>query len=158
MASKAEQLVGRLLRGILAPLGDGANIPDSDDFQEALAGLMFFLPEVLAEIYREWRYEGLDGIYPVLARKTGEGEVEIFGQSILISDQTLTPLHLHLQVAPTEDEVSWLECRLGERGERGMVRTPYESQDRAFKRLYALEGRADAIDWVYKVTFGSRRC
>jgi hypothetical protein len=98
----------------------------------------------------------LDGIYPVLARKTGEGEMELFGQCILISDQTLTPLHLRLQVGPTEDEVSWLECRLGERGERGMVRTPYESQDRAFKRLYALEGKADAIDWVYKVTFGRR--
>jgi hypothetical protein len=40
-----------------------------------------------------------------------------------------------------------------------MVRVPYDSpmHHAMTKRLYALEGRADEIDWVYKVTFGHRR-
>lgn len=35
-----------------------------------------------------------------------------------------------------------------------MVRTPYESLS---ERLYALDARADLIDYVYNVTFGHRR-
>jgi hypothetical protein len=36
------------------------------------------------------------------------------------------------------------------------VRVPYESLDRASKRLYALASREDRMNWVYKVTFGHR--
>ena len=78
MASQAEQLVSRSLRTILASLPDGANIPDSKQFREGLSGLEFFLPGVLAEIYSFWKGESLDGIYPVLARKTGDGKAEFF--------------------------------------------------------------------------------
>jgi hypothetical protein len=121
-----------------------------------LTGLEFFLPQVLAEIYAEWNHESLDGILPQVARKTGNGEAEIFGLCILISDQTLTPLHVRLQVAASNDEISWLECRLGKHGKNGMVRTPYSSSAAA-KRLHALGGKPELIDWVYKVTFGPRR-
>jgi hypothetical protein len=158
MASRAEQSISRSLRAILADLPDGASIADSEQFREALSGLEFFLPhQVLNEIYPEWNYESLDGILPLGARKRGEGEAEIVGLCILISDQTLTPLHVRLQVAASTDEVSWLECRLGERGKHGMVRTPYESSSAVAKRLYALNGKPDLIDWVYKVEFGHRR-
>jgi hypothetical protein len=157
MASGAEQCASRLLRAILADLPNGGDIPDSKRFREALSDLEWFLPEVLAEVYPKWNCESLDGIYPFLARKTGAEEAEIFGQCIFISDQTLTPLHLRLQISPDKDEVSWLECRLGEKGQHGIVRTPYHSLNANFKRLYLLEGRADEIDWVYKVTFGRKR-
>lgn len=152
MASKSEQIIGRLLRTILGDLPNDAPIGDSEQFRDVLCGLEFFVPEVLGEVYSEWNHESLDGILPVTARKTRDGEVEIFGQCIFLSDQTMTPVQLRLQVSSSEDEVSWLECRLGERGEHGMVRTPYESRNAVGKRLYALQGRADAIDWVYKVT------
>ncbi len=154
MASRAELSVSRSLRAVLVDLPNGASISDSEQFREVLCGLEYFLPEVLGEIHPEWHRESLDGIIPLVARKTRAGEAEIFGLCIIISDQTLTPLHVHLQVAASADEISWLECRLGERGEQGMVRTPYESLS---KRLYALEGKADQIEWVYKVTFGHRR-
>ena len=122
-----------------------------------MSGLEFFLPQqVLSEIYPEWNHESLDGILPLVARKTGDGEADIFGLCIIISDQSLTPLHVRLQVAASTDEVSWLESRLGEQGKHGMVRTPYESSSAVAKRLYALDGKADLIDWVYKVTFGHR--
>ena len=110
-----------------------------------LSGLEFFIPQVLAEIHPEWKHESLDGFYPVVARKTGEGEAEIFGLCILISDQTTTPFHLRLQSSPSSDEVSWLECRLGEAGEHGMVRTPLATH---LKQLIALEGKrgSDRLD------------
>ena len=158
MASRAEESISRSLRAILADLPNGACIGDSEQFEEVLSGLEFFLPhQVLSEVYPEWGGESLDGILPLVARKTGDGEAEILGLCILISDQTLTPLHVRLQVAVYTDEVSWLECKLGERGKHGMVRTPYESSSAVAKRLYALDGKADQIDWVYKVTFGKRR-
>jgi hypothetical protein len=158
MVSRAEQSISRSLRTVLADLPDGASIGDSEQFWEVLSGLEFFLPhQVLSEIYPEWGHESLDGIMPLLARKTGAGEAEILGLCILISDQTVTPLHVRLQVAAFTDEVSWLECRLGERGKHGMVRTAYESSSAVAKRLYALDGKVNLIDWVYKVTFGHRR-
>lgn len=159
--SKAEEIISSSLRTILADLPIGAPIDDSGEFRkDVLNGLEFFLPVILREIHNEWKYESLDGIYPVVARKTGAGEVDIFGLCILISDQTLTPLHLRFQIASFEDEISWLECNLGEQGEQGMVRIPYDALNAAFKRVYgvwALEGNSDKIDWVYKVTFGERR-
>ena len=157
MASRAEQSVSRSLRAILADLPSGGSFADSEQLQGVLGGLEFFLPEVLREIYPEWDRESLDGFFLQLARKTGEGEAEIFGLCILISDQTLTPIHLNLQVSASGEEISWLECRLGEKGEHGMVRTPWSSSSAASRRLHALEGRAEAIEWVYKATFGDRR-
>jgi hypothetical protein len=157
MAPRTEQFLSRTLRPVLANLPVGANIVESKQFREVLSGIEYFLPEVLGEIYPEWTQESLDGVIPLVARKTNDAEAEIFGLCIIISDQTVTPLDLRLQVAVANDEISWLECRLGERGEHGMVRTRYDSLNAAAKRLHALEWKADLIDWVYKVTFGEKR-
>lgn len=157
MASKGEQRFSRSLRAVLADLPDGASMADSAQFPDVLIGLQSFLPVVLTEIHREWNLHGLDDVMLLVARKTGAAEAELFGLCIVPSDQTLAPLHLHLQIAAATDEVSWLECSLGERGENGMLRTPYDAMDAMTSRLYALDGRADGIDWVYKVTFGDRQ-
>jgi len=157
MASRAEQVISRSLRMVLADLPGGASIPGSDRFREVITGLQYFLPEVLGELHREWTFQGLDDVLPVVSLKTGEGEADMSGLCCFVSDQTLTPIHLKLQVAATEDEISWLECRLGERGPHGMVRTPYHSLNAARKRLYPLEGRVETIEWVYSVAFGQRR-
>lgn len=152
MASQAEENVGRTLRAILADLPVGADIPRLDEFQYCLGALEFFLPTVLAEIHSEWNDESLDGILPVVARKTGEGEAEIYGQCILITDQTLTPIHLHLQIDPLRDEVSWLELRLGSMGESGTIGRPYKLRWTA-----DVPGLPDKIQWAYQVTFGKKR-
>src|SRR5262249_50006785 len=134
----------------------GATIDDTPEFRDALTALEWFLPDVLAEIHSEWAGESLDGIYAHIARKTGDGEAEIFGLCILLSDQTLTPIHLRLQLSPTTDEVSWLELRLGEKGQQGMVRYPYPPLGSIYKRLHAMRGSSNDA-WIYKVTFGKRR-
>lgn len=156
MAPKAEETASRRLRAILAEIPAGASIGDSPEFRDALTGLEWFLPTVLAEIHPEWIGESLDGIYPHVARKTGEREAEILGLCCLMSDQTLTPIHVRLQLSSTGDEVSWLELQLGEKGRTGMVRLPYSSSPSIHKRLHALSQSANTIEWVYKVTFGER--
>jgi hypothetical protein len=157
MASAPEEITSRRLRAILAELPTGATIDDSESFRDALTGLDFFLPEVLAEIHSEWTGGGLDGIYPCFARKTAEAEIEILGLCCLIYDQTLTAFHLRLQLSQTEDEVSWLELFLGEKGQHGMRRMPYPGRGSIHNRLHALGRKAGTIEWVYKVTFGERR-
>jgi len=157
MASKPEQSVSRSLRMVVADLPNGAGISASEQVQDFFDGLRYFLPEVLVSIYPEWIHEELDGFLPVVVRKSGEGEIEFVGFCILIADQAVTPIHLHIQASNCGDEVSWLECRIGEKGEHGMVRTPWPSTDAVGKLLHALEGRASTIEWVYKVTFGQRQ-
>ena len=156
MVSKAEEIASRRLRAILVGIPTGTTIPDSAEFRDALSALELFLPTVLAEVHSEWRGESLDGIYPHVAQKTAEGEAEILGLCCLISDQTLTTIHLRLQLSSSTDEVSWLELRLGAKGRAGMVRTPYLSSTSIHKRLHALSRNANTIEWVYKVTFGER--
>ncbi len=156
MASRAEEITSRTLLAILAGLPTGETIDDSEEFRAVLTGLERFLPGVLAEIYSEWTGESLDGLYPHVARKTGEREAEVFGLCCLISDQKLTPFHLYLQLSGSTDEVSWLELRLGERGSHGMVRMSYPANGMIHKQLHALNGRADTMEWVYKVTFGEK--
>jgi hypothetical protein len=157
MGSIAEQRLCRSLQAILAELADGATIPDSEQFREVLVCLQYFIPVILAEVHREWRFQGLDDVLPLLARKTAEGVVEILGLCCFVSDQTITPFHLRLKVALSDEEVLWLECRLGERGPQGMVRMPFDSLNAARKRLYPLMDKAGSMDWVYEVTFGHRR-
>jgi hypothetical protein len=158
MVSIPEQRLSRSLRAVLVDLPIGASIPDSEQYREVLTALQYFIPVILGELHREWTFHGLDDVVPIEARKIGADEVELFGVCCIVSDQTLTPFHVHLQVAAPGDEISWLECRLGEREPDGMVRMPYRFLREMTKQLRSLDGRVDLIDWVYKVTFGQRRC
>ncbi len=75
-------------------------------------------------MHSEWRGESFDGFYPILALNVGQRLAEFFGLSLMIFDQTLTPFFLRLQIAAEIDEVTWLDRKLGERTQSGMVRTP----------------------------------
>jgi hypothetical protein len=156
MASRTEEAVSRSLRLMLDGLAVGATIEDSEEFRRLLSSLEFFLPSVLGEVHGEWKDEGMDGILSAAARKTRPNEAEIIGLCVLISDQTLTPIHVRLQVCASGDEIEWLECNVGERGEGkcGMLRIPYDSM--TGKHLVAVAERANAIEWAYRVGYGQR--
>ena len=156
MASAAEQHVARGLRAALAVLPDGAAVPESDDLREALSALEWFLPGVPRDPHPKSPSEAYDGVYPFETRKTGDREAELFGLVILISDQSLVPVHLRLRVSAEADEVTWLECRIGERSRGKMLRPPYGSLNALWKRYYVGTLRPDAIDWAYAVTYGDR--
>jgi hypothetical protein len=163
MASNAEQCVSRSLRTIVADLPNESSIvsytPEgmfSKRLLDFFNSLEFYLPEFLRRTFPEWEHESLDGFCPLVARKIGDAGVEMIGLCILITDQSLTPIHLHIQASSTIDEVSWLRCKLGEACEHGMRRTPW-SRDSKHELVRALERRADTIAWVYDVGFGTKR-
>lgn len=158
MTSKTEEVVAHSLRACLAGLVENATIEESEDFRSLVSGLEFFLPAVLSEVHHEWRDESMDGFHLVVARKTGPREAEFIGLCILISDQTLTPIHIRLRGSASENEIEWLECKVGESGEgKGqMVRLPYDSP-RQGKLLATLPNRLNTLDWAYHVGFGERQ-
>lgn len=142
----------------LGPILDGLRtndpIPESESFRDVLVGLEFYIPRVLREVHPEWRDESLDGIFPAVAQKTADREIELIGFCILISDQTLTPFRLNMQLEESVDDVAWLECWLGENTDTGMMRIPYSGN--WSKMLVILQDRVDVVDWTYHVGFGDR--
>jgi hypothetical protein len=154
--SGAERVLCESLRPHLAPLPVGGVIGQSAEAMNAIRGLDWFVQEVLAEIHPEWKGEGIDDIYPAAVRKTGDDEVEIVGVCCLIRDQTLTPMHVRLQLNPREYTVSWLECRLGESTADGMHREPHSLHAVERQKLRVVQ-QMDTIDWAYHVGYGERR-
>lgn len=157
MPSKVEEDIARSFRLLLKDLPAGERISDSDLFRDAVSCLEYFLSDVLPEIYEEWKYESLDGVISISGRKLGYLEAEVFGLVILMTDQTLTPVHLRFQIAENRDELSWLECKLGERRQNSMVRIRYALLQETIIEYSSLEEKANQIDWVYKAGFGERR-
>jgi hypothetical protein len=152
-----EQYVSSYLRVVLEGTADGAIVDMDDDSWRELAGsLELFLPIVLSEIHSEWKYESLDGIYPAEVHKTGKRSLEFWGMCILISDQSLTLLHVELQIAPDRDQVIWCDLRLGERGRWGIERIAYSSS-KWQKGGFLLGERLGSVDWVYHICFGERQ-
>lgn len=149
--SVAEARVCRHLRPALAGLEPGSCIPHSDDLQEALRALEWFIPELLSDFR-----ESLDGIYPFTARKAGERGAELFGMCILLSDQTLVPLQLTLRLSPDHDAIGWIECRLGEQLDGKMQRVPYDSLNKMSKRFWGSRWGPETILWSYTVTRGEK--
>jgi hypothetical protein len=168
MTSNAEQRCTRSLRAVLADLPNGASLAELEtaEYRDSLFGLDRLVAGILDESHPEWREEEglnatLDGIEPLVARKTGEREAEVFGISWTLTREAgnaTVPIHVRLQVAQVPDEITWLELRIGERGMRkyGRVQPPDGSTSVFPKRFYLLDGNYDQIDWFYQVTFGER--
>lgn len=147
--SPLEAKIAATMRALLQDVPLSAPIPESPDLSKLLSHLEFFIPATLAEIHPYWRTgESLDGILPDQLLKTADVSLHLRGQCILISDQTLTPLDVHLAVSPTADEITSLLIRLGHRGpgEGNLTRTPYGKRYR---------DPPNPIDWVYTAAFNS---
>jgi hypothetical protein len=146
--SRAQQTAAAALTRMLARVPDGGDIKELGDATELRGALQFYLGEVLSSRYREWRFEGLDGLYLSTAVKTGARNAELTGMCCLITDMTVTPFHVDLRASESGDRVEWVHCRLGERMDDGLLRIPYASNGWR-KRLHLLE--VASIDWVYDV-------
>ena len=148
VVSKAEEAAGRTLRSVLADVSEGEQIAESEDFQELQSALEYFLPSILRDTYpAQWRHESLDAFRFAVARKTGPLEAELLGLCLLISDQTWTPVHIHLRAAAEAEAISWVSCKLGDGGPAGkrMTRLPYEST-KVSKLLFSVSEHPENID------------
>ncbi|MGV3608291.1 MAG: hypothetical protein ACO1RA_17945 [Planctomycetaceae bacterium] len=151
MVTGVEKAISRLLRSVLANLSTGELVPDSKDFQELLLYLTGFVPMILSEIHPEWKFEGIDDIYLIEARKTGEEEAEILALCCYVKDSTLTPIYLQLQNGADSDEITWFVCKQGER------RSPYSNFNAMVNYCKSLPSQEREISWDYQVTYGDRR-
>jgi len=139
---------------VLGRIREGEEFLFARELRVVLSGLEFALPRVLAEQYPYWKTESLDGFYLSEARKIGPDKAEMRGVCILITDQTITPFHLQTMVTSSKDDLSWLKCWLGKRGDGmgSMERVPW-SEFHANSELY-LQNPLEQTDWVYEATFG----
>ena len=145
-----------MLSPILRSHSVGDPISPRPDGDYIFSSLEFFLPEILRERHNEWQRESLDGLYPKIFCKTAEHEIDFVGLAIFISDQTLTPIHLQLQLSPDHDCVSWVDLRLGERIGNNCRREPY-SRSQTTGTMFLVVERLDSIDWFYHVGYGERQ-
>ncbi|MCP4105365.1 MAG: hypothetical protein GY749_07500 [Desulfobacteraceae bacterium] len=149
MITKLKKDVCRSFRNLLSLLADGDSIEECEELKEALSDLEYYLPNILSEKYDFWRNESLDGLYAAKALKIGHNEVELLGMSILITDQTLIPFYVSFSIADSSDYIEWLNCKIGELGQEGLIKIPYHS-GKWKKKLYSLNEAL--IDWAYEIT------
>lgn len=136
-----------LMQGI--PVGARFSAPPSAD---VCTSLELLLPRILRKCYPEWEKESLDGIFVARATKTGPGAAELIGTCILISDQTVTPFVVHLELSPPthSDALSAVRISLGEPGggALGISGPPCNSRD-AQRLLASVVGRIKGVAWSY---------
>jgi hypothetical protein len=155
--TKAERRIARALRALLEGVEPGGALGETIQLLVVLGGLEYFLPQVLAEVYPHWKKGSLDGFFVSEAKKLADNQAELRGVCLLISDQSITPFHVQIQLSTSADEIEWMECRLGKRGEGagGMERVPWS---RWKGHTYSfLQDSLKPTGWAYAVTFGQKR-
>jgi hypothetical protein len=159
MPTKAtpERRIARALRALLEGVEPGGALAETIQLLIVLGGLEYFLPTILAETHLYWKGESLDGFFLSEAKKLGHDQAELRGICILISDQSVTPFHVSIQLSTSMDEIDWIECRLGKRGDGagGMDRIPWSKWNG--RTHVFLQDASKPIDWAYAVTFGRKR-
>ena len=152
-----ERRIARALRALLEDVAPGGALPETIHMIMVLNYLEYFLPAVLSQVHPYWKGESLDGFFLSETKKLGHEKAELRGMCILISDQALTPFHIQMQLSASADEIAWMECQLGKRGDGagGMERIPWSRWNGHTHAL--LEDALKPIDWAYVVTFGEKR-
>ena len=141
------------LRNLMQGLSIGAQfaVPPSANICYSLE---LFIPGILRQRYPEWEKESLDGIFVARATKIGCAAAELVGTCMLISDQTVTPFLLDLNVSQEGDfdAVTAVRVMLGEPGSGplGISGPPCNSRD-AQRLLMSLVDRIDEVAWSYTI-------
>ena len=151
MTQKVEKSLSKLIGLIIKKLESGEDIYDSEELREVLGFLEYFISLELREKYDEWEYESLDGIYVGQITMTGKNQISIIGMCVLISDQSFIPIYINTKISDSSNEIEWMNCKLAEYGENGIIKIPYNS-NRWNKQMYALD--VNKINWHYSISYG----
>lgn len=170
--SSSEAEASRRLRAILSIKAQGESLITSEGFGDFLDPLAGFLMQVLADVYVEWKYIGIDGDsspgdienFGLIKRavKLGANEAELCGECYLWHNYPgeLPPalIYVRLRIADAVDAIEALDCRLGEYPKGG---TANISRIKALKLASPRDwvGRpdfpdVDSLDWIYEVVVG----
>ncbi|WDI39767.1 hypothetical protein [Bremerella sp. P1] len=156
MSNTVENELCARLSDLLKTMDVDEVVPESDDSRPILSALESFVSHVIREIHEDFQWESLDGILPVEFRKRGDREIELLGGAYLISDQTVVPIYLRLQIDSADREVCWMECYLGQRLHEKMARTSHANLHKVLNQISSDEEKTSSIDWYYKVGFGEK--
>lgn len=118
---------GNLADALRRLLESGLN--DEAAERELCSALEWSIPGRLKELHNVWKYETLDGVLPIRVTPVGNTGLELFGRCILLSDQTLVPILVTLNLEPTGTVT--VSGFIGEPDEEsgGMRRVKYGSQE-----------------------------
>lgn len=142
------RLAASQLEACLNGVDVGASLP-IDSASGLCSTLEYLIPAVLRQAHREWDGESLDGFYISSAMKSGETGAALAGTCILISDQTVTPFALDVNLV----DARTFRIRLGEPGSGRLgISGPAVNSSAARKMLWALDDRLERVDWAYDVT------
>ena len=131
----------------------------SDDFLAVDQGLRRWAVSAnLAEVYEFWKRETVDYIEYAIARRTSVATAEFVGTACWLPECWWTAVHVHLRISRQEQRVSWMECRVGEKGRDtgGMTLMRSEADARNWNRRFLKSLTVDDVEWAYAVTFGKR--
>jgi len=158
MTKSDTQQVGRSLEAQLAselqnelrglPVGAHFTVPPSTAL---CSSLELFLPRLLRRHNPEWLNESLDAIFVARATKTGPVAAQIVGTCILISDQTVTPFSVNLELSYITHSVATVRLLLGEAGGGKIgISGPRCNTREANQVLERLTTRLDSVVWAYR--------
>jgi hypothetical protein len=151
---RAERKICYYLRDLLAPISIGSEIDESDKFRGFQTGLEYFIPSLLRQTYSFWDRESLDAFRFAVFHKVGELEAEFIGLCLLITDQVWIPFYLRLSIYDCKNSVKWLECKLGEVCDDGMLVVFYNSTNET-KFIYSVRNRIEKISWAFTTKYGA---
>lgn len=150
-------LVATELRALVAgiPVGREFTVAPSEDI---CSSLELFLPELLRSHHSEWVWESLDGVFVARARKTGDASVQLAGTCILISDQTVTPFLVDLELSTSGESVGSYRVCLGMSGGGSLgISGPECNSPEATQLLANVVTRLDDIRWSYEIVSDESR-
>jgi hypothetical protein len=150
------QLASELEQAMLGvAVGEQFKVSPSDSICYSLE---LYIPRLLRSHYSGWRTESLDGIFVIRAVKKSLGAAQFVGTSILISDQTVTPFMLDIELSASGNSIDIVRLMLGELGggRLGISGPPCNSRE-SRQLLISLVDRLDSVAWVFSVESGEGR-
>lgn len=142
----SEERAARSIRRVTEGVAINGSLLSSPHLQSCLNSLEGFVTQLFHEI-KILTDDSVDGIYAEIAKKTGDGQIRLLGNCILVSDQCLTPIEILARISRDTDEIDWCQCRLGETGPNGMQRTPYDGNVRQVAWRY------NEVKWCYHIGY-----
>ena len=140
--------LGKVLQG--AAVGEPLDWNPASDLAYML---QLFIPGLLRERYCEWKSESLDAIFCSQALKTGDEAARLVGTCILITDQTVTPFMLDIELEDQARRVNSFSLAIGEQGVGKLgISGPRYGSSKAGLLLLNLNYRLDGVCWTYKIT------
>ncbi|MEQ8767157.1 MAG: hypothetical protein RL885_24820 [Planctomycetota bacterium] len=117
------------------------------------ATLERLLPVWLNERHPEWRGESLDGVFLAIARKIGPRSARLAGTCILLSDQTVTPFDLTLELSNERSFIERFHLSIGQPGTGRLgISGPGAGSFKAEKLLWGMPERLGAVAWSFEVS------